>query len=55
MLALAGNQWPDAWSAGVFVGWLWLTAAFTVASGLDYVATWGGKARTILRARRASR
>ena len=55
VFALAGNQWPDAWSPGVFLGWLWLTAAFTVASGVDYVVTWGGKARTVLRARRASR
>ena len=52
VLALAGNQWPSTWPGELFLAWLWATAALTVASGIDYVITWGGKARTIWHARR---
>jgi cardiolipin synthase len=52
VIALAGNQWPSQVPGALFLAWLWGTSALTVASGADYVITWGGKARTILRARR---
>jgi cardiolipin synthase len=51
--ALTANVWPS--SVPAFLAWLWLTAALTVASGADYVFTWGGKARRFFRARANSR
>lgn len=51
LATLVQGEWPGILPQVLMQSWLWLTAAFTVWSGVHYMATWGAKARATWKAR----